>query len=226
VAPKVVETRIAVREPENGRIAFFWYDCEMGAEVEGELAALIRGKRLDDAATRALESYGPELYGFLVSHLGNEPDAAEVFSQVGEDLWTGLPSFALGCSVRTWLYVLARHAAARFRRSPWNQRTGDSHLDALVERVRTRTQPWLRTDVKDRFAALRDALDPDDRSLLVLRVDRALSWEEIARVTLGLEAPDAAALEREANRLRKRYQLLKDELRKRAREAGLVGEQP
>ena len=194
----------------------------MGAELETELAELIRAQKLDEAATRAIESYGPELYGFLVSYVGNESDAAEVFSQVGEDLWKGLPSFGLGCSVRTWLYVLARHAAARYRRSPWNRRTGESRLDGIVERVRTRTQPWLRTDVKDRFRALRDALDPDDRSLLVLRVDRKLSWEEVARVTLGLETPEAAALTRETDRLRKRYQLLKDDLRKRAREAGLV----
>ncbi len=196
----------------------------MGGQLEDELVELIRAKQLDRAATRALESYGPELYGFLVSYLGNEADGAEVFSQVGEDLWKGLPSFALGCTLRTWLYVLARHAAARFRRSPWNRRTRDSQLDQLVESVRTRTQPWLRTDVKDRFRALRDALDPDDRSLLVLRVDRGLSWEEVARVTIGLETPDAAVLGRETDRLRKRYQLLKDDLRKRAREAGLVDE--
>jgi RNA polymerase sigma-70 factor (ECF subfamily) len=191
-------------------------------ELEAELATLIRAKELDRAATRALEAYGPELYGFLISLLGSEGDAAEVFSQTGEDLWKGLPSFGLGCTVRTWLYVLARHAAARFRRSPWNRRTGDSRLDALVDAARTRTQPWLRTDVKDRFRALRESLDEDDRSLLVLRVDRGLAWEEVARVTLGLEAPDAAVLARETDRLRKRYQLLKDDLRRRAREAGLT----
>ena len=194
----------------------------MGVELEVELAALIRDKQLDRAATQALEAYGAELYGFLVGTLGNEPDAAEVFSQVGEDLWRGLPTFGLGCSMRTWLYVLARHAAARFRRSPWHRRAGESRLDGIVERARTQTQPWLRSDVKERFRALRDALDPDDRSLLVLRVDRGLAWEEVARVMLGVEAADAAVLTRETDRLRKRYQLLKDELRKRARAAGLV----
>ena len=198
----------------------------MGAELEHELVALIRAKQFDGAATRAFESYGPELYGFLVTYLGNEADAAEVFSQVAEDLWKGLPSFALGCSVRTWLYVLTRHAAARFLRSPWNRRTGDSHLETVVALVRTRTKSWLRTDVKDRFRALREALDPEDRSLLALRVDRGLPWEEVARVTLSLEAPDAVALERESARLRKRYQVLKEELRKRAREAGLVDHNP
>jgi DNA-directed RNA polymerase specialized sigma24 family protein len=124
----------------------------MTGEWEAHLAALIRARELDRAATQALESYGPELYGLLVSFLGNESDAADVFSQVGEDLWKGLPLFELGCSVRTWLYLLARHAA-RFRRSPWNRRSGDSHLESLVELARTRTQPWLQTGVKDRCSS-------------------------------------------------------------------------
>jgi RNA polymerase sigma-70 factor (ECF subfamily) len=169
--------------------------------------------------------YGAELYGFLVSLVGSEPDAGEVFAQVSEDMWKGLPSFTSRCSVRTWLYVLARHAAARFRRSPWNhrgRRTGDSRLDDFVASARTRTQPWLRSDVKDRFRALRESLDPDDRTLLILRIDRALPWQDIARVTLGGDAVDEATLEREAARLTKRFQLLKEELRRHAKEAGLI----
>jgi len=71
---------------------------------------------------------------------------------------------------------------------------------------------------------LRDALDPDDRTLLVLRVDRGLSWEEVARVMLGVETTADADLSRESDRLRKRYQLLKDELRRQARDLGLVDE--
>src|SRR5262245_19301247 len=122
-------------------------------DVEMELGALIRERALDRAATRALEAYGPELFGFLINVLGNDSDAAEVLWQVGEDLWRGLPAFAQECSVRTWLYVLARHAAARFRRSPWNRRTGDSRFEAMVAHARTNTQPWLRTDVKDRWRA-------------------------------------------------------------------------
>lgn len=196
----------------------------MVPDSEAELASLLRERDLDRAATRALEIYGPELYGFLVQ-LIREPDSADVFSQVCEDLWRGLPAFRAQCSVRTWLYVLARHAAERFRRSPWNQRarrTGDSRLDALAEESRSRTQPWLRTEVKDRWHQLRDALDADDRSLLVLRVDRQLAWEDVARVMLGGESPDPGELHRESERLRKRFQRLKQQLRELARDAGLV----
>jgi RNA polymerase sigma-70 factor (ECF subfamily) len=195
-----------------------------GGDAEAEIEVLIRARTFDRAATRALEVYGAELYGFLVSLVGHEPDAQEVFAQVGEDVWTGLPSFAFRCSMRTWLYVLARHAAARFRRSPWNhrgRRTGDSRLDDFLRETRSRTQPWLRTDVKDRFRALRESLDQDDRALLILRVDRGLSWKDVARVTLGDDVDDAA-LAREETRLTKRFQLLKEELRRRAKEAGLI----
>ena len=197
----------------------------MGQDLEAELAALLRERSFHRAATRAFEGYGAELYGFLVTFVGNEPDAAEVFAQVSEDLWKGLPAFTSRCSVRTWLYVLARHAALRFRRSPWNhrgRRTGDARLDDFIAEARSRTEPWLRTDVKDRFRALRESLDPDDRALLTLRVDRALPWQDIARVTLGDEAVDEVGQQREVARLTKRFQLLKEEIRRRAKEAGLL----
>ncbi|MBV8758057.1 MAG: sigma-70 family RNA polymerase sigma factor [Deltaproteobacteria bacterium] len=190
---------------------------------EVELVALVRAGAFERAATRALELYGGELFGFLINYVGNESDADEVFSQVGEDLWKGLPAFGFRCSVRTWLYVLARHAAARYRRSPWRRaREGDSQLDQAIAKARTGTAPWLQTEVKDRWRALREGLDPDDRLLLVLRVDRDLPWEDCARVTLEEEAPDAAALTREAARLRKRFQIVKDDLRTRAKQAGLI----
>jgi RNA polymerase sigma-70 factor (ECF subfamily) len=199
----------------------------MPDDVELTLHKLLGEGAFAPAATRALEAYGQELYNFLVGVLGNETDAKEVFSQLAEDLWRGLPKFGRECSMRTWLYVLARHATARFRRTPWNQaqrRTGDEQLDALIDYARTHTKPWLRTDVKDRWRALRESLDADDRGLLVLRVDRNMGWKDIARVTLGSESPDAAELVRESDRLKKRFQLLKDDLRRRAREAGLLGD--
>jgi len=194
----------------------------MGTDRVQGLEDLIRKREFDLAATGLLEDYGPELFGFLVNAMGNESDAAEVFSQTAEDLWKGLPQFAFRCSLRTWLYMLGRHAAARYRRSPWQRRAGESRIQSAVDLARTRTQPWLRTDVKDRFRSLRDALDEEDRSLLVLRVDRDLPWEDVARVMLGEEASDEGAIARETDRLRKRFQLLKDELRRRAREAGLL----
>jgi RNA polymerase sigma-70 factor, ECF subfamily len=193
-------------------------------EREREVRGLVQAQDLDPAATLALQTYGPEVYGFLAGQLGNDADTAEVFSQFTEDLWRGLPRFGWRCSLRTWLYLLARHAASRFRASPWYRsgRTGDSKLDQQIAQVRSRTGPWLRTDVKDRLRRLRDSLALEDRLLLVLRLDRGLAWSEVALVTLGEEAATAEAVKRESARLRKRFQDLKDELRVRARRAGLL----
>jgi RNA polymerase sigma-70 factor (ECF subfamily) len=195
-----------------------------GDDIDGELGQLLDNKTYDRAATLAMTAYGPELYGFLVHLMGNETAAADVFSQMVEDLWRGLPAFEQRCSLRTWMYLLARHAGARFRRSPWNRggRCADSILDELVATARSRTAPWLQTDVKDRWRALRDELEPDDKTLLVLRVDRDLAWSDVARVMLGDDGASDDDIERESARLRKRFQLLKTDLRERARKAGLV----
>ena len=53
--------------------------------------------------------------------------------------------------------------------------------------------------------------------LLALRIERELPWPEIAHVLAEGEDVTVAAA-----RLRKRFQLLKDRLKKRGRELGLV----
>jgi RNA polymerase sigma-70 factor, ECF subfamily len=192
-----------------------------------DLEAAIQQLRLEGdlrgAATLAVEGFGPELYGFLVTLLCNDRDAGEAFSQTCEDMWTGLDRFEGRCSMRTWLYKLARHAAARLRRSP-HHRAGRhvalSQVSDLAERVRTRTLSLLRTEKKDRLASIRDSLHEDDRALLVLRIDRGLSWSEIA-YTFSTDDHSEETLRRVAARLRKRFQLLKEEIRTRIRDAGL-----
>lgn len=199
----------------------------MVEELDVEVQALVEKRDFERAATRVLEAYGSEVFGFLVHALSNETHAGDVFSQVGEDLWRGLPAFGFRCSLRTWIYVLARHATSRYRRSPWNQkdrRTGDSRVQSLVEVARSRTSPWQRTEIKDKFSALREQLSEEDRMLLTLRIDRDLAWEDVALVMFDGDAPDAATLKRETDRLRKRFQFVKAELRKRAEEAGLLDE--
>lgn len=193
-----------------------------------ERIEFLRGRRdLSAAAAAAIEGYGAELYGFLVAMLRNEADARDAFSQTCEDLWVGIERFEGRSSMRTWLYTLARHAAARLRRSP-HRRPGlhatPSALSAVEERVRTATERYLRTEAKDRFQALRDSLEEDERSLLILRVDRNMTWADIARVLSGPEATDGA-LVRESARLRKRFQSLKEKIRASARDAGILGEE-
>jgi RNA polymerase sigma-70 factor (ECF subfamily) len=184
------------------------------------------------AAALAIRGYGPEILGFLSSLHRREEDADEAFSLWSEKLFRGLPSFGWGCSLRTWAYVIARNASYNLQRErkiagrravPLSGAEGASRVAADV---RTETRPYLRTEAKSKLAAIRDALPPEDRALLVLRLDKKLEWKDIARVMLGEEAapaPTDAALSREAQRLRKRFQIVKDRLVEEGRRAGLLG---
>src|SRR5690606_2998136 len=180
----------------------------------------------DGAAALAVRAYGPEVLGFLVAMHDVEADAADVLAATCEQIWRHLPAFGWRSSLRTWIYVVARSQSARFRRGAARRRRRfdalDDHPSALAAAavVRTGTPLALRTGPSS-LVALRDALAPADRELLVLRVDRGLAWLDLARVTLG-ESVDDAALAREAARLRKRYQILRERLLAEGRARGLV----
>lgn len=196
-------------------------------------AAFDRGAH-DQAATLAIELYGHEIFSFIGSQL-REPNAAgDAFSDFSELFWRTLPRFEWRCSLRTWMYLLARRALSRERRDARKRKQHETKLSKpsllpeAVERVRTQTAAHFQTAIKDRFQSLRAELSEEDQIVLVLRVDRGLSWAELAEVMLGSvmlgsdETPTPARLATEAARLRKRFQLAKEHLRKRAEEAGLV----
>jgi RNA polymerase sigma-70 factor (ECF subfamily) len=216
----------------------------MDARSRDELESAIREKctsgDLAVAADLAIRGYGAEIFGFLTAFHHDEEDAAEVWSRVSEKLWAGLDRFEWQSSFRTWLYAIARNASIRYRQE--KRRGAARHVelrgneedgsqignggggksggllggDAFIARIRTDTASWLRTASKDRFAALRDSLPEDDRMLLVLRVDKDLAWNDLARVMSVENGDDATidepTLKREAARLRKRFQLVKERL--------------
>lgn len=187
--------------------------------VEREVRALCEAGDHARAATELLRGYGSELYAFLAAlHRG---DADDVFGDLSMDLWRGLPAFRWQSSVRTWAYTLARNASHRARKKQRREQPLDEHVAELAAEIRTKTKTYLRTEVKNRFAALRAQLPIEDQELLILRVDRDLSWNDLARA-LSDEPLDDDALAREAARLRKRFSTLKARLLELGRREGLV----
>lgn len=183
----------------------------------------------DDAATRFLETCGAEILGFLVTRVRDKVDARDVFSEFCEDFWKGLPGFGWRCTMRGWAYTLAKHAADRFLRSPQQRRErnltlpAESRCSKLIETLRTGTLPHKKTEVKDKVQALREQLSQDDQTLLTLRLDRGLSWNEVAMVM----EPEGGSLSGEAlrfasGRMRQRFYMIKERLRKIAEQEGLL----
>jgi RNA polymerase sigma-70 factor (ECF subfamily) len=198
------------------------------SDHESAIRVALTARAPGKAMQLMLEAYGGEILSFLHSRLKNPSDAQDAFSMFAEDAWTGLPGFGFRCSLRTWAYTVARNAAARLMASPERRPARNltlsnvSEISALVERLRSETDAFQRTDVKDRFKALREQLSPDDQMLLVLRVDRGLSFRELSLAMSGNCELDDAEIAREAARLRKAFERVKAELRKLAEQAGIL----
>jgi RNA polymerase sigma-70 factor (ECF subfamily) len=185
--------------------------------------------RLEGATKATLEAYGAEIASFLSLRLRRSSDTQEVYSMFAEDLWSSLPKFAWRCSMRTWSYTLARNAAARYlaAQSRYAGRiTSVSCLDRLPQEPEHPSTPiaYLRTSVKDHFKRLREELEFEDQTLLVLRVDRGMSWRDLAITMLGDSGADDPTVDRESARLRKAFERVKVELRRLAVRDGLIAE--
>jgi len=189
-------------------------------EVPGaEIDRLIAERDFSGAASAIMRGYGPAILGYLAALARDEDRADDAFSQFSEDLWRGLPDFRGDASVRTWLYALAWHAWLRNERDAYQRHRRPfltDEMSRLAAEVRSTTALHLKSEAKNALAALREQLSPEERSLLVLRIDRGLSWSEVASV---MSTPEEAL---DPQTVAKRFQRVKDKLRKLAEEAGLL----
>lgn len=198
----------------------------MSEELERRARERCDAREYDRAVALAVEGYGEEVFSFLVSRLRNDDDASDVFAQACEDLLHSMPTFGWRCSLRSWFYRLSRSATVRYQRSPGNRagrRVPLSNVSELADQVRSRTVAHLRTEVKDQVRKLREQLDEDEQQLLLLRVDRDLSWNEIAEITSDDDL-SPGELERASARLRQQFQKLKTRLRELATAEGMLDE--
>jgi RNA polymerase sigma-70 factor (ECF subfamily) len=135
-------------------------------------------------------------------------------------VWRGFPTWEARASARAWAYSVAWNAAGRLFRDPWHRRRRKLQT-SVASKLAAAVLSSSRLDLERREAGLeqlRAILTPEEQSLLVLRVDRELSWGEVA-VAMG-ERDDVASLAA----LRKRFERLKAKLALGARARGLLGD--
>jgi RNA polymerase sigma-70 factor (ECF subfamily) len=185
--------------------------------IEEHVQARLRERDLRGAATEGIQALGPGVVRYLRATLRDEEDVADAFSDWAESLWCGIGAFEGRSSFRTWAFRLAVNSALSLcdrahRRRERRFATGEA--SALAEELRTTMQRDERR--RRRLDELRAELTPEERTLLFLRVDQALPWDEVAAMLTREATPvDPAAV-------RKRFERLKEKLRKLARDRGLV----
>jgi len=156
----------------------------MTTPVDERVRALLDAGAHADAATEAIRTLAPAVLRYLRSLLRGEADANDAFSYWAESVWSGLPGFRGDASLRTWALRLAYRAALAVQDHAWRRRvrpftTGEaSRLAATL-----RTASAVRVErQRRRLDAVIAKLTAEQQTLLSLRVDQGLSWEEIAHV--------------------------------------------
>jgi RNA polymerase sigma-70 factor (ECF subfamily) len=198
MAARRPEAYMHVMENEPGRAA---------GSVQQSVQTLMDAGDVSGAATEALRALGPEILRFLRSVLRDEEDAADAFSQFAERLWRGLPSFRGRSSLRTWAFRIAWNSAMTLRSDAWHRhgrRFATGEASALAEEIRTKTVVRVARQ-RDALQQLRQALSPEDQSLLALRLDQGFSWEEAAEIlSVGGQPVQALTLMKRFERVKKR----------------------
>lgn len=185
------------------------------------------GGNIRGAIALAIEGYGAEMNGFLLGRADSADDAAEAYCMFEDDLLAQLKGFEWRSSFRTWAYKVAHHALARFHKGAARRATRETSLmshQEVLAKSRSLTAEWAKTSVKDAFRELRRKLSEEDQTILILRVDRELAWRDIAEVIgqIDTDAAPPAALKIETNRIKKRFERARNELRRIAIEQGLI----
>ena len=179
------------------------------------------------AVELAVALYGAEVFGFVSGVMDDPTAARDAYVRFVERLWRSVGRFRWHCSLRTFCYGLARREITRRRaevarpssvrsssgpsRGPRSQ---GSDLDSL--RAWTTGRATLRAGID----ILRSELAPEDREILVLRVDRRLSWRDVALTTL--DDVSEGDIQRESDRLALRFVAIKEQLARAAAAHGIT----
>jgi RNA polymerase sigma-70 factor, ECF subfamily len=172
--------------------------------IESRVRAELRRGDVAAATALTVSFFGPEVHGFLIAVLAGDRGAPELYARFVAELRRQLAGFGWRCPLRVFVYFVARSALRHHR--------GAAPLGSPLSSAGLAPIPAQRRARRLAVALLRRSLTPDDRALLVLRVDRRLAWRDLAITSLGenVGVPDLAA---EARRLRDRFKVLRQQMK-------------
>jgi RNA polymerase sigma-70 factor (ECF subfamily) len=152
--------------------------------LDRRVRALLAAGQHAEASTAAIRELGPQVLRYVRAMVRAPADAEDAFARWAECLWAGLPDYRGDASLRTWALRLAHNAALELLGGAHRRRTRPLLTgEASRLAVSIRTKSVVRVDrQRRRLDDLLGALTPGERTLILLRIDQGLDWEEIAQV--------------------------------------------
>jgi RNA polymerase sigma-70 factor (ECF subfamily) len=181
-------------------------------------ALLAAGKRRA-AAEAVIRANGSRIRPYLLSVLRDADLADDAYSIWCEWVLNGISGYRGDAPLRTWSYGVAHNAARRIRDDVFRRRRCSLSRAGSI-RVAHRSSSSARHLERAARAleAIRARLSLDEQGLLALRIDHGLDWESVAAIL----SPGPGERPASAAALRKRFERLKDRIRRLARDAGAL----
>lgn len=166
-----------------------------------------------DAFEQLVKTYQTPIYNLCLRMTGHPEDAADLTQESFLKAWRSLGSFQFESAFSTWLYRLASNTCLDFLRSvkrhPQISLTveaadGETQTIDVADPAPTPEEAVEAKDERARLAQAMQALDPQQRQLLTLRVVNDLSYAEIADILEIKEGTVKSRLARTREALRKK----------------------
>ncbi len=194
-------------------------DQQTKQTAEAKISGFLESGDTERAVEEILTAYGPRIFRMMMGVFQDEATTQDVYQQFSITLWESLDSFRGDSQVYTWTYTLARRTIGQKLRGKGDRETRlqtDQKNRLAAKWTRTATAEWRKTESKDKFQQMVEDLDSDERTLVMLRIGEEMPWKEVARVMHDGDEPlEGSELTKESGRLRKKFQRVKDKLKRK-----------
>jgi RNA polymerase sigma-70 factor (ECF subfamily) len=172
---------------------------------------------LAETFARELGALEPQVKGYLARVLKSHADAEDAWQKTLLAAVKAREQLQDQTKLRGWVYAIAHRAALAILRE--NKRHENEELDDAATAIQQDPKTWWRrTSNKATLRDLIDALPLSLKTLMVLRLDRELGWDEIAE---ALGTTDQGTPMTAAN-ARQMFSRVKDQLTKAFRDQGAL----
>lgn len=170
-----------------------------------------------DAFEQLVLKYQSQIYNLCFRMSGNAEDAADLSQEAFIKAWNHLESFHFEAAFSTWLYRLASNTCLDFLRSAKRRpqisltvedSDGEEGILDVPDSAATPEECLIAAEESRLLSQAMNALEPEQRQILTLRVVNEMSYADIADILRIREGTVKSRLSRARDALRKKLQNL------------------